>query len=79
MRHRICVGRPQQNSVAERINKTLLERARSMTAQAKLSKRFWAEAFSTACYLVNRFRHTALNFKFPQEVWYNSPVDYSNL
>ena len=79
VRHRTCVGRPQQNGVAERMNKTLLERARSMIAQAKLSKRFWAEAVSTACYLVNRSPHTALNFKSPQEVRYNSPVDYSNL
>ena len=63
VRHRTCVGRPQQNGVAERMNKTLLERARSMIAQAKLSKRFWAEAVSTACYLVNRSPHTALNFK----------------
>ena len=30
-------------------------------------------------HLVNRSPHTALNFKSPQEVWYNSPVDYSNL
>ena len=57
----------------------LLERARSIIAQAKLSKRFWAEVVSTACYLVNRSPHTALNFKSPKEIWYNSPVDYSNL
>ena len=79
MRHRTCVGRPQQNGVAKRMNKTLLERASSMIAQAKLSKRFWAEAVSTACYLVNRSPLIALNFKAPQEVWYNSPVDYSYL
>ena len=27
VRHRTCAGRPQQNGVAERMNKTLLERA----------------------------------------------------
>ena len=69
VRHRTCVGRPQQNGVAERMNKTLLERARSMIAQAKLSKKFLAEADSTAWYLVNRSSHTSLNFKYPQEVW----------
>ena len=79
VRHKTCVGRPQQNGVAERMKNTLLERARSMIAQAKLSKRFWAKAVSTACYLVNRSPHSALNFKSPQKVWYNSPVDYSNL
>ena len=79
VRIRTCVGRPQQNDVGERMNKTLLERVRSMITQAKLSKRFWAEAVSTACYLVNHSPHTALNFKSLQVVWYNSPVDYSNL
>ena len=79
VRHRTCVGRPQQNGVAERMNKTLLERARCMLSQAKLGKHFWAEAVSTACYLVNRSPHSALNFKSPQEVWYGSPVNYSNL
>ena len=38
VRHKTCVGRPQQNGVAERMKNTLLERARSMIAQAKLSK-----------------------------------------
>ena len=65
MRHRTCVGRPQQNGVAERMNKTLLEKARSMIAQAMLSKRFWAEAVSMACYLVNRSPYNALNFQVP--------------
>ena len=74
VRHITCVGRPQQNSVAERMNKALLKRARHMN---KLSKRFWAE--TTTCYLVNRSPHAALNFKSPQEVWYNLPIDYSNL
>ena len=50
-----------------------------MLSQAKLEKEFWAEAVSTACYLTNCSPHTALNFKCPQEVWYSSPIDYSNL
>ena len=78
-RHRTCVGRPQQNGVAERMNKTLLERARCMLNQAKHGKEFWAEAVSTTCYLISRSPHTALDFKCHQEVWHSSPIDYSNL
>nr|GEU47727.1 putative ribonuclease H-like domain-containing protein [Tanacetum cinerariifolium] len=40
---------PQQNEVAERRNRTLIEAARSMLADAKLPVTFWAEAVNTAC------------------------------
>nr|GEW30259.1 hypothetical protein [Tanacetum cinerariifolium] len=39
---------PQQNRVAERRNKTLIEGARTMLADAKLPVTFWAEAVNTA-------------------------------
>ncbi|GJT96257.1 putative ribonuclease H-like domain-containing protein [Tanacetum coccineum] len=45
---------PQQNGVAERRNKTLIEAARTMLADFKLHTIFWAEAVSTACYVHNR-------------------------
>jgi transposase InsO family protein len=45
---------PQQNGVAERMNKTLMEKARSMLSGVRLGQEFWAEAVDTACYLVNR-------------------------
>ncbi|GKB66280.1 putative ribonuclease H-like domain-containing protein, partial [Tanacetum coccineum] len=42
---------PQQNGVAERRNRTLIEAARTMLADSKLPTTFWAEAVSTACYV----------------------------
>ncbi|GKB72170.1 putative ribonuclease H-like domain-containing protein [Tanacetum coccineum] len=42
---------PQQNGVAERRNRTLIEAARTMLADSKLPTTFWAKAVSTACYL----------------------------
>ncbi|GJR16730.1 ribonuclease H-like domain-containing protein [Tanacetum coccineum] len=45
---------PQQNGVAERKNRTLIEAARTMLADSKLPTTFWEEAVSTACYVQNR-------------------------
>ncbi|GJU89735.1 putative ribonuclease H-like domain-containing protein [Tanacetum coccineum] len=42
---------PQQNEVAERMNMTLIEAARTMLADSLLPTTFWAEAVSTACYI----------------------------
>ncbi|GJS81041.1 retrovirus-related pol polyprotein from transposon TNT 1-94 [Tanacetum coccineum] len=45
---------PQQNRVAERKNRTLIEAARTMLADSFLPNTFWAEVVSTACYVLNR-------------------------
>ncbi|GJT51989.1 retrovirus-related pol polyprotein from transposon TNT 1-94 [Tanacetum coccineum] len=45
---------PEQNGVAERRNKTLIEAARTMLNSANLPKQFWGEAVNTACYTQKR-------------------------
>ncbi|GKE91105.1 putative ribonuclease H-like domain-containing protein, partial [Tanacetum coccineum] len=45
---------PQQNKVAEKGNRKLIESARTMLANSKLPTTFWAEAVNTACYVQNR-------------------------
>ena len=45
---------PQQNGVAERRNRTLLDMVRSMMAQANLSISFCVDALLTATYILNR-------------------------
>ncbi|GJS65301.1 putative ribonuclease H-like domain-containing protein [Tanacetum coccineum] len=59
---------PQQNGVAERINRTLIEAARTMLADSLLPTTFWAEAVSTACYIFNRVRVTKPQNKTPYEL-----------
>jgi len=45
---------PQDNSVAERMNRTILERARNMLSNLGLGKQLWTEVVSTTVYLINR-------------------------
>ena len=60
---------PQQNGVAERKNRTLMDMARSMLAEFKSPFNFWAEAISTACHYSNRlYLRKGLN-KTPYEIF----------
>ena len=70
---------PQQNGVAERMNRTLTERIRVMLRTAGLPNSFWVEAAKTACYIVNRSPSTAIGLKTTIEMWTRKPVDYSYL
>lgn len=47
-------GSPDQNGVAERRNRTLLDMVRSMLSSSKLPKFLWTEALKTAVYILNR-------------------------
>ncbi|PWA82283.1 ribonuclease H-like domain-containing protein [Artemisia annua] len=59
---------PQQNGVAERKNRTLIEAARTMLADSLLPIQFWAEAVSAACYILNRVSITKPQMKTPYEL-----------
>ncbi|GKE01120.1 retrovirus-related pol polyprotein from transposon TNT 1-94 [Tanacetum coccineum] len=59
---------PQQNGVAERKNRTLIEAARTMLADSLLPIPFWAEAVNTACYVQNRVLVTKPHNKTPYEL-----------
>nr|GEZ71453.1 ribonuclease H-like domain-containing protein [Tanacetum cinerariifolium] len=61
---------PQQNRVAERKNRTLIEAARTMLADSKLPTMFWTEAVRTACYVLNRVSkrvEETMNIRFLEE------------
>ena len=70
---------PQQNGVAKRMNKTLNERTRSMKLHVGLSKIFWADAVSTATYLINQRPSVPMEFRLPEEVWSGKEVKFSHL
>ncbi|CAL2226910.1 unnamed protein product [Prunus armeniaca] len=58
---------PQQNGVAERKNRTVVEMARTMMHEKKIPLKFWVEAVNTAIYLQNRSPTSALDNTTPFE------------
>ncbi|KAF5478513.1 hypothetical protein F2P56_005065 [Juglans regia] len=49
-----CSQTPQQNGVAERKNRHILEIARALLTAVHAPRRYWADAVGTAVYLLNR-------------------------
>lgn len=69
---------PQQNGVAERYNRTIVERMRCMLMDAKLSESFWAEAANTAVYLINSIPKGKYT-KSANELWNGEIIDFKQL
>ncbi|GKB24905.1 putative ribonuclease H-like domain-containing protein [Tanacetum coccineum] len=67
----------QQNGVAERKNRTLIEAARTILEDLLLPTTFWAEAVSTACYVQNRVLVTKPHNKTPYELLHGRPPSIS--
>ncbi|KAH9657753.1 retrovirus-related pol polyprotein from transposon RE1 [Citrus sinensis] len=63
-----CVGTPQQNGVAERKNRHLLEVFRASLIQAHMPLSYWGEALASAAYLINRTPSSSLGFQTPFQV-----------
>ena len=80
VRHFTVGGTPQQNGVAERMNRTLVEKVRCMLSNAGLDRKFWTEAVTYAQHLINHLPSSAINGKTPLEKWYGKPAtDYDTL
>lgn len=69
---------PQQNGVAERYNRTILERVRCMLIDSGLDNIFWAEAAQTAVYLINAIPK-GNNTKSANELWDGKQIDLNKL
>ena len=55
-----CVDTPQQNGIAERKNRHILEVARSLLFSTNMPKKFWGDAVLTVAYLINRLSSKTL-------------------
>lgn len=70
---------PEQNGLCERMNRSVVEKARCMLFDADLDTKFWGEATNTAVYLINRTVCAGLVDKTPYEIWYGTKPDISQL
>ena len=68
-----------QNGVAERLNRTLVERARAMIIDSNSPKFLWEDAVAYACYLKNRSPTRALSNITPHEAFWGKIPDISNV
>nr|GEZ46923.1 zinc finger, CCHC-type [Tanacetum cinerariifolium] len=59
---------PQQNGIAKRKNRTLMDMVNSMISYSGLSSGYWGEAFLKACYILNKVP-SKRNIKTPYELW----------
>ena len=74
-----CPYTPEQNGVAERKNRHILDVGRSLMFHYNVPKRYWNEAILTAIHLINRMPSKLLNGKSPFEFLYNRQPNLSYL
>lgn len=76
--HKTTYNPEQSRGLTEHMNRTLVERAKSMLFDAGLRKRFWAEVVATASYVVNRSSPKSLQVT-PEEKLTGKRPDLSHL
>ncbi|CAH9051136.1 unnamed protein product [Cuscuta europaea] len=72
-----CPNTPQQNGVAERKHRHLLELTRTMLLEASVPSHYWVDAIFTAAYIINRLPSPTLNGLTPYQKLFNRVPDYS--
>ncbi|GAA0173161.1 transmembrane signal receptor [Lithospermum erythrorhizon] len=68
-RHLTTTYTPQQNGVAERKNRTLMNMVRAMITTKNMPKKFWPEAVLWSCHVLNRCPTSSVEGMTPQEAW----------
>lgn len=72
-----CPHTSQQNGIAERKHRHIVETGLALLAHSSLPVRFWDEAFLTACYLINRMPTRTLQNSTPLARMFKEQPDYS--
>ncbi|PKU68501.1 Retrovirus-related Pol polyprotein from transposon TNT 1-94 [Dendrobium catenatum] len=78
--HRIsCPYTPEQNGMAERKNRHIIETTRTLLQTAHLPYQFWPDAALTAVHLINRMPSVTIQNKTPFELLHQTKPTYSHL
>ena len=72
-------SRPQQNGVAERVNRTIEEGVISLLYESGMPPSFWGEAISSFIHVSNRVTTTSLQGATPYEAFHGNKPDLSHL
>jgi hypothetical protein len=67
----------EENGVSERMNRTIMERARSMRLHVGVPLQFWADVIYIIVYLINKGPSSSLDGGIPEEEWTSKKVNYS--
>ena len=76
--HRLlCPHTSQQNGLAKRKHRHIVEMGLTLLAQSRLPKKFWVDAFLTSILIINRLPTKVLNFSSPFECLFHLPPNFS--
>jgi hypothetical protein len=76
--HRVsCPHTHQQNGTAERKHRHIVETGLTLLAHASVPFRFWSDAFSTTCFLINRLPSHVIDMQSPLERLLGEAPDYT--
>ena len=78
-REKTVPGTPQENGVSERMNRIIMECARSMRLHASFPLQFWEDVVDTAVYVINRGPSSSLDGRILEDEWTRKKVNYSFL
>ncbi|PKU81836.1 Retrovirus-related Pol polyprotein from transposon TNT 1-94 [Dendrobium catenatum] len=74
-----CPHTPEQNGLAERKHRHLLDLTRTLLHASNLPDKFWLDAISTANYLINRLPCKPLALRSPYQLLFHKTPDYMHL
>jgi hypothetical protein len=78
-REKIVPTTPQEDGVSERMNRIIMECARSMRLHAGFPLQLWVDVVDTIVYLINKGPSSSLDGIIPKEEWTGKKVNYSFL
>ena len=72
-------GTPEQNGIAERRNRSIMDCARTLMIEKNIAIKYWKEAISTVVHTLNWVQLKKDSFKTPYELWYGYKPNVSYL